>query len=397
MKKNILFLLICLFFGFTTFAQKANTNKAYNHFADKEFVKAKEAIDLCILDEKLAQKAQTWLYKANIYLNLANQEYEPKRENNAYQSPYPDAVEQAFDAFVKAKAMNKNVEGWEMFTPDEGIPKLYTLLLVYGVDELIAKEYEAAKRILRKAITSYEFTSPPQISLNGEHYYYYAHTLEILNEIENATYYYNKAIADGSNNMNAYFRLIENYKKEKNHAKIKEIIDAGKKSLPGDPVLYVCEIDYYYHIGDKETAHLLIENVPFITAVFENADLLVNIANFYILDTNYTKAYELLTKANQMMPRNFVIYYNLGVCTYYLAEENSQKANALEVKGDKNNATTYKTKAESLLLEAENYFEYVHEIEPQDINVMQTLRSIYARLQSPKYDGMNAKIKAVEK
>jgi tetratricopeptide (TPR) repeat protein len=326
---------------------------------------------------------------------LANQEYEVKRENIAYKTPFPDAAEQAFNAFVKAKEMNKNVEAFEMLPPNDGIPKLCVLLFVHGVDELVDNKYEAAKRILEKAVTSYEFTTPPPIPLNGELYYYYAYALEMLKEIENATKYYNKAIMDGSNNMNVYLRLIENYKKEKNQVKIKEILDAGKKSLPGNPALYVTEIDYYYFIGDKTTAHQLMENIP--AAIFENADLLVNVANFYILDTNYTKAYQILKEANQMMPENFVIYYNLGVCTYYLAEENSQKANALEVKGDKGNAMTHKVQAENLLLEAENYFEYVHKIEPQDINVMHTLRSIYARLQSPKYDEMNAKIKAVEK
>jgi len=395
MKKIIFSLFICLFFCFSIFAQKANPNKAYNHFFDKEFVKAKEVIDWCILDEKLAQKSQTWLYKANIYYNLAKQEYETKRENSDYKTPFPDAAEQAFDAFVKAKEMNKNVEAFEMLTPDEGIPKMSVLLFISGVDELIATNYEFAVRILEKAVKSYEFETPPQIPLNGELYYYYAYSLEMLNDLENAAKYYNKAILDGSNNINVYLRLIENYKKEKKHTKIKEILDAGKKTLPDNPALYVTEIDYFYYVGDKTAAHKLMENIP--ATVFENADLLVNVANFFILDTNYTKAFEILSKANQMMPKNFVIYYNLGVCTYYLAEENAQKANALEVKGDKSNALIYKTKAENFLLEAENYFEFVHKIEPQDINVMQTLRSVYARLQSPKYDEMDAKIKATEK
>jgi hypothetical protein len=83
----------------------------------------------------------------------------------------------------------------------------------------------------------------------------------------------------------------------------------------------------------------------------------------------------------------------LGVSAYYLAEENFQIANDLEIKGDKSNAMIYKTKSENYLLEAQNYFERVHQTEPQDINVMYTLRSIYARLQSPKYDEMETKIK----
>jgi tetratricopeptide (TPR) repeat protein len=216
----------------------------------------------------------------------------------------------------------------------------------------------------------------------------------MLNETDKSANYYNKALFDGSKNVNVYIRLIENYKKEKNHAIIKDILEAGKKSLPANPALYVAEIDYNYYIGDKNAAQKLMETIP--SSVFENADLLVNVANFHILDTNYTKAYDLLKKANQITPNNFVIFYNLGVCAYYLSEENFQKGNELDVKGDKSNAMIYKTKAENLLLEAQNYFERVHQTEPQDINVMYTLRSIYARLQSPKYDEMEGKIKATE-
>ena len=233
---------------------------------------------------------------------------------------------------------------------------------------------------------------PPQFPLYGELYYYYAYALEMLDKIEDAATYYSKAITDGSTNVNVYLRLIESYKKELNHAKIREILDAGKRALPGDPALYVAEIDYYYFVEDKTAAHKLMENIP--TAVFENADLLVNVANFHILDLDYAKAYDLLKKANQMTPNNFVIFYNLGVCAYYLSEENFQKANELEIQGDKSNAMIYKTKSENYLLEAQTYFERVHQTEPQDINVMYTLRSIYARLQSPKYEEMDAKIKA---
>jgi tetratricopeptide (TPR) repeat protein len=395
MKKILLSLVMCILCLSYLSAQKASLTKAYNMFFDKDFVKAKEAIDLCMQDEKLAQKAQTWLYKANIYFYLANQEYDAKRDDNAYKALFPDAAEHAFDAFVKAKEMNKNVEAFEMLPPNEGIAKLYALLLVYGVDELINGNFILAQQILQKAITSYELVTPPQFPLNGELYYYYAYTLEMLGDHDNVVTYYNKAITDGSNNVNVYVRLIENYKKEKNQTKIKEILEAGKKSLPGNPALYVAEIDYNYFINQKTTAHQLMENIP--ASVFENADLLVNVSNFYILDTNYTKAHELLTKANLMTPNNFVIFYNLGVCAYYLSEENFQKANDLEVKGDKSNAMIYKTKSENYLLEAQNYFERVHQTEPQDINVMYTLRSIYARLQSPKYDEIEAKIKATEK
>ncbi|MDR0207448.1 MAG: hypothetical protein LBI45_09365 [Bacteroidales bacterium] len=392
---SLLLFSLFAFLPLCSLAQKASVSKAYNYFITKDFVKAKEAIDLCIQDEKLVQKVQTWLYKANIYFYLANQEYDAKRENNLYQALFPDAAVNAFDAFVKTKEMNKNAEAYDMLSPNEGIAKLYALLLVYGVEDLIAENYERAKEVLAKAVASYELVSPPQFPLYGELYYYFAYSFEMLNDVENAEKYYNKAILDGSNNVNVYLRLIENFKRDNNSTKMIEILDAGKKSLPGNPALHVAEIDYYYFTEDKPSAISLMDNLP--ASVFENADLLVNVANFYIIDTNYTKAYDLLTQANRLMSNNFVIFYNLGVCTYYLAEENSLKANQLEVKGENSSALVYKTKTNDFLLEAQDYFERVHKYEPQDMNVMFTLRSIYARLESPKYEEMDAKIKAVEK
>ena len=394
MKKIVLFILTYFVFGLVLFAQKASPSKAYNLFSVKEFVKAKEVIDICTQDEKFSQKAQTWLYKANIYYWLANQEIDLKRENTAYQIRFPGAAEGAYDAFIKARVLNKNVDAWEMLSPNNGIPKLYGLLYIYGYEELVSGNYETANRILEKAITSYEMITPPQFPLNGELYYYYAFALEMMNDIENAIIYYNKAIADNSDNVNVYERLIENYKKENNLTKIKEILDAGKKALPNNPTLYVAEIDYNLFINEDETAHQLMEKIPF--SVFGNTDLLVKVANFYIVDNNYTKAYDLLKKANQMTPNNFVIFYNLGVCAYYLSEENFKAANELEVQGDKSAAMIHKTKSENFLLEAQTYFERVHETEPQDINIMYTLRQIYYRLQSPKYDEMDRKIKAAE-
>ena len=78
-------------------AQKASLTNAYNHFYEKEYVKAKEAIDLCVQNEKLSAKAQTWLYKGNIYFYLANQEYMAKQNDNNAVIKFPDAPVEAYD------------------------------------------------------------------------------------------------------------------------------------------------------------------------------------------------------------------------------------------------------------------------------------------------------------
>ena len=78
MRKHLL-LIVNILLLVSLSAQKPSLTKAYNFYYDKDYDKAKEQIDLCAADEKLSVKAQTWLYKGNIELLLANREYNEKQ------------------------------------------------------------------------------------------------------------------------------------------------------------------------------------------------------------------------------------------------------------------------------------------------------------------------------
>ena len=388
---TLLFLSVALLLN----AQKASLNNAYNHFYEKNFEKAKEAIDLCVQNEKLSVKAQTWLYKGNIYFYLANQEYMAKQNDNNAVIKYPDAPVEAYDAFVKARELNKNVEGFEMLSPDEALPKLYSLLLVRGVDQLIANDFAAGKATLEKAIASYEMKTPPEYPLNGELYYYYAVALENLNQPEQAIVYYEKAVKDGSTNPNVLVRLIEQYKQAGDKAKVKNMLDQALAKNPADPNVLVAQVDYYYWINDTVKARQLLNNLP--SSVYSNADATVNVANFYIREKNYAEAENLLRKAYRLNHDSYVVVYNLGVCTYYLFNENEMKANELKVAGANSQAVIYQTKANNYLDEAEGFFETALKYDPKDLNVLTAMKQIYARKKSPKYDEIVKRINELEK
>ncbi len=388
---TLLFLSVTLLLN----AQKASLNNAYNHFYEKDYVKAKEAIDLCVQNEKLAAKALTWLYKGNIYFYMANQEYMDKQNNNNAVIQFPDAPVEAYDAFVKAKELNKNVEGFEMLSPDDALPKLYSLLLVRGVDQLIANDFAAGKNTLEKAIVSYEMKTPPEYPLNGELYYYYAVALENLHQPEQAIVYYEKAVKDGSTNPNVLVRLIEYYKQSGDKAKVKAMLDQALLKNPEDANVLVAQVDYYYWVDDSVKARQLLQNLP--ASVYNNADATVNVANFYIREKNYAEAENLLRKAYRLNPNSYVVVYNLGVCTYYLFNENEMKANELKVAGANSQATVYQTKANNYLDEAERFFEAALEYDANDLNVLTAMKQIYARKQSPKYDEIVKKINELEK
>lgn len=393
MKKTLTLIVLTLAI-LTAFGQKASLNKAYNAYYEKDFFKAKEAIDLCITDEKLSEKPSTWLYKGNIYFYLASNEYNNRQQDQLYQVQFPDAAIEAYDAFQKALTLNKNVEAYEMLSPNEGIANLYILLFVRGVDFLIANDFSNAKSTLEKSIVGYEMKTPPH-PLNGELYYYYAYTLESMKQMDAARTQYEKAIKDGSNNANVYLRLIEIYKNGNEQAKVKELVEQGLKAIPEDPNLLVAEADYYYWIGDSAQGDIKLKKLP--ASVSDNPEAAVNIANLYINKKNYADAEALLKKAAMTYPNNYTISYNLGVCCYYLSEEQFLQSNDLEAAGKKSEAYSFKVRSDNYLSEAERYFNIALQQSPDDINILHTLKAIYARQQSPEYDKIEKRIQLLEK
>ena len=393
--KRILLLIANILILTSLFAQKPSLTKAYNCFYDKDYDKAKVQIDLCTTDEKLSSKAQTWLYKGNIEFLLANREYSEKQKNENYQILYPDAPVEAFDAFEKALAINPKVEALDMMTAQDALKQLYPYLLVRGVDQLIAKDFAGAKATLARGIKSYEMDKP-QYPMNGDLYYYYAYALESLGETDEVVKYYQKALDDGSQNAYAFAKLIEYYKSQNDRANIEKTLAAAKQKNPNDISIRLSEIDYAYWKGDSLNAKALLDKID--AQSLKNADEMVNVANFYIKEKRYDAAEKLLRRANALSPNNFVILYNLGVCTYSFSEYYFNRQNQLAIQqGDKSDIDAAKSMSEKYLQDAADYFEQARKLQPDDVNLLNTLRAIYVRQQSPKADDIDALIKQLEK
>lgn len=394
MKKHLL-LIANILVVVSLFAQKPSLTKAYNCFYDKDYDKAKEQIDLCAADEKLSAKAQTWLYKGNIEFLLANREYSEKQKNESYVIRYPDAPVEAYNAFEKALSINPKVEALDMMEANEALKQLYPYLLVRGVDQLIANDYAGAKATLAKGIKSYEMDKP-QYPMNGDLYYYYAFALESLGETSEAVKYYQKALEDGSQNPYVYAKLVEQYKAENDRQNVEKTLATAKAKNPNDVSIKLLEIDYFYWAGDSVKAASLLDGID--PQSLTTADEMVNMANFYIKEKRYEPAEKLLSRANRVSPNNFVILYNLGVCSYSFSEYYFNRQNQLAIQGGaKSEIDAAKQLSDKYLGDAAGYFEQARQLQPNDVNLLNTLRAIYVRQQSPKADEIDALIKQLEK
>lgn len=394
MKKHLL-LIANILVMVSLFAQKPSLTKAYNLFYDKDLDKAKVQIDLCTADEKLSTKAQTWLYKGNIEFFLANREYSEKQKNESYQIKYPDAPVEAFDAFEKAISINPKVEAMDMMSAQEGLKQLYPYLLVRGVDQLIAQDFAGAKATLAKGIQSYEMDTP-QYPMNGDLYYYYAYASESLGKGDEAVQYYQKALDDGSQNAYVFAKLIDYYKAKGDHQNVEKTLALAKQKNPNDMSIKLLEIDFAYWNGDSAKAVSLLDQIDVHS--LKTVDEMVNVANFFIKEKRYESAERLLSRANAMSPNNFVILYNLGVCTYSFSEYYFNRQNQLAIQqGSQSDIDAAKNMSEQYLQEAASYFEEARKLQPSDVNLLNTLRAIYVRQQSPKADEIDSLIKQLDK
>ena len=236
----------------------------------------------------------------------------------------------------------------------------------------------------------------PMYPMNGELYFYYAYTLERLGETEDMMEYYQKALDDGSQNTYIFAKLIDHYKALNDRENAEKALAMAKQKNPNNMEVRLLDIDYAYWTGDSMKAKNLLNQID--DHLLTTPDEMVNVANFFIKEKRYEDAERLLTRANAVSPNNFVILYNLGVCTYSLSERLFDQYNKAAI-SDPNSAQAkeFKEKSDECMNQSARYFEQARVLEPNDKSLLMTLRAIYARQQSPKYDEIDKLIQSLEK
>jgi len=88
---------------------------------------------------------------------------------------------------------------------------------------------------------------------------------------------------------------------------------------------------------------------------------------------------------------------NLGVCKYCLHEKAFESYNNLLLDPSATSQKEhYKQISDQMLQESALYFEQARKLNPTDLSLLNTLRSIYVQQQSPKADEIGNIIKSLE-
>jgi len=432
-------------------SQNINVQNANNYLNNGQLDKAKTNIDGACLDADTKDKAKTWLYKGNIYLAIhvtnnvttqpgviigSTKEAVMKKlgkplcdsvlANNLNKLMYNDESKYKLNLFFengklkyytkdgKYKNLDENSieiayqafqKAFELDTKKEYTDQLNIKLVICGSSFFDKGAVLYNNKKYTEAIDFFDRTAKINAMIGYTDTlatYYAALSAELSNQPAKAKDYYNKLIKAGYQKPAVYAALANIYKNEKDSTAANRILKKGLETFPNNYDLLIAQTNIYLGFGQSKKAldnlNKVIEkdpsNAQLYYAVGVCCDNIVNdtLTSQAEKDAAFTEAEKAYKKAIELKVGFFDAYYNFGALYVNKAAAIMQVAAKLPLSASKE-YNEAKTMADELLKKALVYLEKAIEITNDDLGTLQSLKTIYTRLNMPeKLKAVNEKI-----
>ncbi len=368
MKKTLLVYLFTLC-SVTVFSQKHNIVNSSIALKNSNLIDAKKYIDEAYENEKTANSAKMWNYRAKIYLQIALNQSDLDNK----------AIFKATESHIKCLETDKRgriiVRKW---TSEEdvknGLLNCADKLFRLGVESYTNKSYDQAityfESILeiipydREKLASYRLTE-------GDIYFNMSLSARALKD-NRAKDYLQKLIDINFNDSRIYIFMSEIFSEENNSDKALEYISLGRSKFPNDQSLLTSEINTYISLNRiSELIEKLTEAISLDST---------NSRYYYIRALAYQESKDFVNSEKDFIssltlnPDFFDANYSLGALYGMLANEKIKLAN------NTSNNRVYK----KLKKEADLYFKKAIPsleksliINPNDYDTLYSLEQIY--------------------
>lgn len=388
----VLFALIMLVSA--SFAQmKKDRTSAYNYWMKKDLIKAKEFIDKAITYPEAATDAKVWYYRGGIYLDI---QISPAKAVLA-----PDAINVAYEAYTKARALDTKGE----FKADIAtrLGAIGGEFFNEGISYFQQNDFDGAMPFFEKAI-----------NISNEN-----QTIDTLANYGAALCFEKKAATDPAfldkaieryqyladlrmKEVSVYTSLANLYKDKGNLEKGAQVLNIAKEMFPGNTDIIITEANMYISTNNHAKAiSSLMEakekepkNVSVLYAVGVTYDLMKNDTSLSEADRSkyFDAAITSYKETIDADPNYFDALFNLGAIYFNKGGEVINEANKLPI-----NETA---KYDKMLSDGNNflnlalpYLEKCETIQPQDKPTLISLKEIYTRLKmAEKLAAINDKL-----
>jgi len=376
MKRIAILLSLSLLIVFSANAQKNKRTSAYMYNKNQQYEKAKEAIDEAVKHEKTMNDAKAWMYRGEIYYNIATS------EDSTVRALAPDAVDVSYESFAKAKQLDeKNTYEGELSLYFLNLTNLYYQKAGTGFQN---GDYDVAIEGFKKAFEisqvdgRFDTIAAFNIGMAGV----------LSNQPDVASEYLQKCVDVDFRDPRVYMFYNRSVKQLGDTARALQIIRQGRDAFPGELSLLLEEAQLYLERG--ETEKLLASLQEAVAADPENANLYFLIGKSHDDLGDKVAAEESYKKAAELNPEFFEAFYNIGAIYVNKASELQAEANDLPLNEvDKYSELTEQANKE--LEKAVPYLEKSLELKPDDEPTLIALKEAYARLK------MNDKLQELNK
>jgi tetratricopeptide (TPR) repeat protein len=347
------------------YAQSSKRTSAYMYMQNGQLDKAKESIDEAIQHEKTMTDAKTWLYRGEIYYEIARSPLEIYKDLDA------NAPLVAYESLQKAKEFDTKGK----YDKDIALYMGNLTQVFYNTGNTAYQAGEYAKAIE-------DFRIAYNISdMNGQldtiAAYYIGMCAVLDDKPELAAEYLSKCVEANFDDPNIYRFYNRAVKQMGDTVRAIEIINEGRERYPDELNLLLELAQIYLEQGKKE--ELLTSLLEAIEADPTNANLFFLIGKTYDDMKDFEKAEEYYKKAAEVNPEFFEAYYNIGAIYVNKAAEFQSMANDLPL----NETEKYEelsAKAGENLEKAVPWLEKSLEVRPDDEPTIYALKEAYARL-----------------
>ena len=392
MKRIILY----LFFAFSistvsVYAQKGKVTAADSYLTTNDLESAKKAIDAALANEKSKNWPKTYIVAAKVYAALQKDGKDDKGVIKAYDF-YQKAIELDAKGNEKGKGKGKYKKdilfALTFFVSD---------ITNAAIEAFNKEDYETAYKAfaavleLNKDVAKLEDVPENEMTVDTAIVYNCALAAYNAKDWADAEQYFKQTIDLGYGGGDAVLLLNQVYTNMNDSVKMGDNLQKGVELYPDDERILTSLIQFYLSTKKNDDAlnylNKAIEKDP------ENASYYYARGVLYE-SVDKDKAIENYKKAIEIDPSMFNALFNIGVIYYNKGVEEQNKANEMT---NMNDYEQEKKVAEKYWEQALPYLEKASELEPTNLDVLESLKGLYYRFdRMDKYNEMKAKIEAVK-
>lgn len=383
--KKFFLLIAAISISLGAMSQKGKVTSALSFIDQGILDKAKEALDQAMVNEKSKDWFNTYFAKGKLCQAVF------ESDNPKFKSICPDPLGEAYAAFEKALELD----------PKGGTKKRIITNLIYnslamnlynqGSIQFEEKDFAGA---LKSFETQIMITESDKYAGAVDTGMYYNAGLAAINagKYSDAIKFFDKCVEMKYLGITPHIQIYESYLGLGDTLKAESYLLELPKKYPDDSSVTLQLIDHYIKSNKNEEALKYLQIAK--EADPGNFSLYFAEGIIYLNEDRFDEAITNLTKSIEIKPDMYDSQYGLGAAYINKASDMFLKANDIM---DVDKYSEAIDQAMLVFAKALPYMERAHELKPDDVFAMRSLKELYYRLKmTDKYDAIKAQLDKIE-